>query len=1076
MKEKLIYCLAILALILIPSSGRAEDLLTADGPVARVTIDGVTTSYSTLPEAWVAAKGKTATITMLQSVNLGTTKLEIDDANTDITLTRCPESEHYSRIDIKGQNSESLFDISNGTLTIVWETYLDFFIYHIATNGGVCVYVHGSGKFIADGVNITSSSSYGIFQMSSQPVVIKGNSFIKGGTRMGIQYASVFSNSSNSKFSIESGNFATGLENNAGNLKGWLAEGKAFYTFSSPSIQEIYTGVDSKNLHSLYVFDCLHTYESANWTYENYAASCNCVVCGHANIINNPAVYVESQDGVSSSDFYSAELDDKLQQMIDNKSATITLLRDATIPSNLNRFAPNSILTFCGNNYTLTGTLAAKKLIIKNGTFNSGNKDDAIYMYYDEELYIHNGKFYGKQSAINTDGKTTIENGEFYGESGDAVSIGNYPGNSVQINGGKFKSNTSGCYGIKSQKDITLNGGEFPVTISSTGGHSGGICISNNHLLTLSLGDGKAFYVDKECTKYLLYNEIKSQLPFSKYSFYVDNCLKHVYYGSTKPTADVACSYCGATMKAEDIVAECSTSMTEKNTAQTDLGSANFYVTDIDACLGYYVPESYVSTLSNVTLLKDAQSSESHSLANGVRHNLSAEGFKLTNSTLGKNYFLQVENGSFLGIDGGTYESTGNHDMIHVCNGGSLHIAKGKFLTYQSCYSVKGEETASVKLLNGEFQHGLYSTTEKLNTWLQDDSYFYWVYAGNGPSTALLAKTRATDTNDIGNYVVITSCPGHEWGEWVLISNVKDGTKYTVKKKRTCSVCELEETSETEMETCDHKTNVNWTGNTTGMCPTCGAEVSITIDAAKNIEISPEEAHVYKNVTFCRAFTKTDMFFSLCVPFDSKYGNWKDNYTFYDIYSFIMVDEDNDGILEKEMLMLNEIKNDDDVIKGNTPYFVKAKNTGTLTNSFSTVPVYSTTEEILPIWCASTKLKYEFYCVYTSVGQLNDGKTYNIAGGGFNLIKSQGTSIAPTRWYMKEVDHDNTTANIVNEPSEIKLMVIGEDDATAINEVTTNSPLGELEGASIYNLNGQRLSAPVRGRINIINGKKVFVR
>ena len=48
-----------------------------------------------------------------------------------------------------------------------------------------------------------------------------------------------------------------------------------------------------------------------------------------------------------------------------------------------------------------------------------------------------------------------------------------------------------------------------------------------------------------------------------------------------------------------------------------------------------------------------------------------------------------------------------------------------------------------------------------------------------------------------------------------------------------------------------------------------------------------------------------------------------------------------------------------------------------------------------------------------------------------------------------------------------------EGEATGIEGLTpTPSPKGE---GSIYNLNGQKLSAPLKG-INIINGRKVIVK
>ena len=107
--------------------------------------------------------------------------------------------------------------------------------------------------------------------------------------------------------------------------------------------------------------------------------------------------------------------------------------------------------------------------------------------------------------------------------------------------------------------------------------------------------------------------------------------------------------------------------------------------------------------------------------------------------------------------------------------------------------------------------------------------------------------------------------------------------------------------------------------------------------------------------------------------------------------------------------------------------------------------------------------------LHPSTGMTGDGKSiYIFANGnkglGFYIVKN-GSSLNSNQAYLKV---SNGTS------SEIKTFFgFGEDYVNDINHIETEI-LSDNIGA--YNLNGQRVTSPVKGGLYIMNGKKVFVR
>lgn len=102
---------------------------------------------------------------------------------------------------------------------------------------------------------------------------------------------------------------------------------------------------------------------------------------------------------------------------------------------------------------------------------------------------------------------------------------------------------------------------------------------------------------------------------------------------------------------------------------------------------------------------------------------------------------------------------------------------------------------------------------------------------------------------------------------------------------------------------------------------------------------------------------------------------------------------------------------------------------------------------------------------------------FALGGGGLNYTE-RDVSLGAQRWYMEIRDKETgelvppSAFNNVNEVKSFRIFAEGEDDATSIHPVVKNE---SEQKSSIYNLNGQRIAAPMKG-INIINGKKILVK
>lgn len=89
-------------------------------------------------------------------------------------------------------------------------------------------------------------------------------------------------------------------------------------------------------------------------------------------------------------------------------------------------------------------------------------------------------------------------------------------------------------------------------------------------------------------------------------------------------------------------------------------------------------------------------------------------------------------------------------------------------------------------------------------------------------------------------------------------------------------------------------------------------------------------------------------------------------------------------------------------------------------------------------------------------------------------------NILPLRWYCAITEKPSVYGEEVAPAlmsKSILIHVLGEEDQTTGIRTIYSSDRQSWENADIiFNIDGKRLSVPQRGKVNIINGKKQFVK
>ncbi|MCI6725753.1 MAG: hypothetical protein MR446_04820 [Bacteroidales bacterium] len=220
------------------------------------------------------------------------------------------------------------------------------------------------------------------------------------------------------------------------------------------------------------------------------------------------------------------------------------------------------------------------------------------------------------------------------------------------------------------------------------------------------------------------------------------------------------------------------------------------------------------------------------------------------------------------------------------------------------------------------------------------------------------------------------------------------------------------------------------------------------------------------NFTYTRSFAHTH-WQPLYVPFAMKSADWTaQGLEVACINNFHEYEQANGST--KVVLEVKKVTTG--MLRPNTPYLIRAIEAGdkaiTLSNVELAEPAHNTID------CASVTRTYTFTGIYAEKSDFNAANDYTMTAG--NLYHPAG-ALKPQRWYLSVaprgtiIDNEPGSAS----PRVISVSVIGEGEATGIDEIGIISHTTASGHSGLYDLQGRRLNHEPAHGIYIHNGRKV---
>ena len=163
-----------------------------------------------------------------------------------------------------------------------------------------------------------------------------------------------------------------------------------------------------------------------------------------------------------------------------------------------------------------------------------------------------------------------------------------------------------------------------------------------------------------------------------------------------------------------------------------------------------------------------------------------------------------------------------------------------------------------------------------------------------------------------------------------------------------------------------------------------------------------------------------------------------------------------------------------DVMKANTPYFIKAKvadssNPQVITLEDTELKAADETGFIM----LSAEKKVTIQGIYSAKVATAEDQDWYAYGGGLYRHPTVGQTLSPYRFFLTIEDREDNPYSTTPAPAEVKLLVL-DDMETSIESLGDDM---NRESEAIYDLSGRRMNGNKLNKgIYIINGKKVLVK
>ena len=195
------------------------------------------------------------------------------------------------------------------------------------------------------------------------------------------------------------------------------------------------------------------------------------------------------------------------------------------------------------------------------------------------------------------------------------------------------------------------------------------------------------------------------------------------------------------------------------------------------------------------------------------------------------------------------------------------------------------------------------------------------------------------------------------------------------------------------------------------------------------------------DVTYTRNFTNTS-WQSLYLPFSLSYDDWKDDFEIGYINTVREYDDNDDGVIDKTVLEVVKMKSGSTV--PNTPYLIRAKETGEKTLSVENTTVYKAEDNSVD--CTTINTTFTFTGTYKAISgiQLLQKYYYVIDGtdDGEFIRATSPNKLKPYHWYMTIVSRNANYPLVVTqtaqEPTNTKQLFLTDNESYTNDSQTDN--------------------------------------
>lgn len=244
------------------------------------------------------------------------------------------------------------------------------------------------------------------------------------------------------------------------------------------------------------------------------------------------------------------------------------------------------------------------------------------------------------------------------------------------------------------------------------------------------------------------------------------------------------------------------------------------------------------------------------------------------------------------------------------------------------------------------------------------------------------------------------------------------------------------------------------------------------ISDGSRAEYRNSEERELESITYTRTLPNMT-WNALYVPFEIPMSQLADNYDVAYINDIRSYDRDENGVIDD--MTMEIIRINSGTLNANYPYLIRAKSekAKNMELTLTDATLYKTEENA--ITCSSVFMDFKVTGTYTALSAEELEGMYAISTTGEWQQLNPGTTLKPFRLYMEMTARGGMPVKMESAVlSRIRICVQGEEDkATGMDFVGT--PQNTYDD-TLYDLNGRKVTVPVKGGIYIRNGKKVYVK